>query len=128
MKYGILLYMFGCLLLVTSCAIDSRKREIRNSLNREVEFNMFNCVSQNRKSVLLEDVWSEYDFLSVVYRGCNLNSVQNLKITNFGPHDTLRKGRPEYRAMRDLALSQLLSGKSLTSNGGVFAPIIKEFL
>lgn len=38
------------------------------------------------------------------------------------------KESPEYRAMRDLALSQLLSGKSLTSNGGVFAPIIKEFL
>jgi hypothetical protein len=34
---------------------------------------MFNCVSQKRKSVLLEDVWSEYDFLSVVYlkEGCS---------------------------------------------------------
>ncbi|HLW07905.1 MAG TPA: hypothetical protein VKY45_10095, partial [Marinilabiliaceae bacterium] len=73
MKYVILLYMFGCLLLATSCTIDSRKREIRNSLNREVKFSMFNCVSQKRKSVLLEDVWSEYDFLSVVYlkEGCS---------------------------------------------------------
>ena len=34
----------------------------------------------------------------------------------------------EYIAMRDLALSQLLSGKSLTGKGGVFSPIIKEFL
>ena len=73
MKYVILLYMFGCLLLATSCTIDSRRREIRNSLNREVEISMFNCVSQKRKSVLLEDVWSEYDFLSVVYlkEGCS---------------------------------------------------------
>ena len=30
--------------------------------------------------------------------------------------------------MRDLALSQLLSGKSLTGKGGVFSPIMKEFL
>jgi len=30
--------------------------------------------------------------------------------------------------MRDLALEQLKSGKSLTGEGGVFAPIIKEFL
>jgi hypothetical protein len=30
--------------------------------------------------------------------------------------------------MRDLALTQLRSGKSLTGEGGVFAPIIKEFL
>ncbi len=30
--------------------------------------------------------------------------------------------------MRDLALDQLRSGKSLTGEGGVFAPIIKEFL
>ncbi|MFV0555326.1 MAG: IS256 family transposase [Mangrovibacterium sp.] len=34
----------------------------------------------------------------------------------------------EYLAMRDLALSQLKSGKSLTGEGGVFAPIIKDFL
>lgn len=35
---------------------------------------------------------------------------------------------PEYIAMRDLALKQLKSGQSLTGEGGVFAPIIKEFL
>jgi len=35
---------------------------------------------------------------------------------------------PEYIAMRNLALLQLLSGKSLTEKGGVFSPIIKEFL
>jgi len=35
---------------------------------------------------------------------------------------------PEYIAMRDLALTQLRSGKSLTGEGGVFAPIVKEFL
>lgn len=39
-----------------------------------------------------------------------------------------RKETPEYRAMRDLAIEQLRSGKSLTGEGGVFAPIIKEFL
>lgn len=39
-----------------------------------------------------------------------------------------KKESPEYIAMRDLALSQLRSGKSLTGEGGVFAPIIKEFL
>ncbi|WP_010423078.1 IS256 family transposase [Anaerophaga thermohalophila] len=39
-----------------------------------------------------------------------------------------KKDTPEYRAMRDLALEQLRSGQSLTSEGGVFAPIIKEFL
>jgi len=39
-----------------------------------------------------------------------------------------RKETPEYIAMRDLALEQLRSGKSLTGKGGVFAPIIKEFL
>ncbi len=39
-----------------------------------------------------------------------------------------KKESPEYIAMRDLALSQLKSGKSLTGEGGVFAPIIKEFL
>jgi transposase-like protein len=38
------------------------------------------------------------------------------------------KKSPEYIAMRDLALTQLRSGKSLTGEGGVFAPIIKEFL
>ncbi len=35
---------------------------------------------------------------------------------------------PEYIAMRDMALEQLKSGKSLTGKGGVFTPIIKEFL
>ncbi|MFV0505280.1 MAG: hypothetical protein ACK5L5_01000 [Bacteroidales bacterium] len=39
-----------------------------------------------------------------------------------------KKESAEYIAMRDLALSQLKSGKSLTSEGGVFSPIIKEFL
>lgn len=39
-----------------------------------------------------------------------------------------KKESPEYLAMRDLALTQLRSGKSLTGEGGVFAPIIKEFL
>ena len=39
-----------------------------------------------------------------------------------------RKESAEYIAMRDLALQQLRSGKSLTGAGGVFAPIIKEFL
>jgi len=39
-----------------------------------------------------------------------------------------KKESPEYIAMRDLALKQLKSGKSLTGEGGVFAPIIKEFL
>ncbi len=34
----------------------------------------------------------------------------------------------DYIAMRDMALEQLKSGKSLTGKGGVFAPIIKEFL
>lgn len=39
-----------------------------------------------------------------------------------------KKESAEYIAMRDLALKQLKSGKSLTGEGGVFAPIIKEFL
>jgi putative transposase len=39
-----------------------------------------------------------------------------------------KKESPEYIAMRDLALKQLKSGQSLTGEGGVFAPIIKEFL
>jgi len=39
-----------------------------------------------------------------------------------------KKESPEYIAMRDLALEQLRSGQSLTGDGGVFAPIIKEFL
>lgn len=39
-----------------------------------------------------------------------------------------KKESPEYIAMRDLALKQLKSGKSLTGEGGIFAPIIKEFL
>ena len=41
---------------------------------------------------------------------------------------TEKKESPEYIAMRDLAIEQLKSGKSLTGEGGVFAPIIKEFL
>lgn len=39
-----------------------------------------------------------------------------------------KKETPEYIAMRDLALEQLKSGKSLTGKGGFFEPIIKEFL
>lgn len=39
-----------------------------------------------------------------------------------------KKDTPEYRAMRDLALEQLRSGQSLTGEGGVFSPILKEFL
>jgi len=38
------------------------------------------------------------------------------------------KESAEYIAMRDLALEQLKSGKSLTGKDGVFAPILKEFL
>ena len=38
---------------------------------------------------------------------------------------TKKKETPEYIAMRDLALEQLKSGKSLTGKGGVFEPIIK---
>jgi transposase-like protein len=40
----------------------------------------------------------------------------------------MKKESADYIAMRDLALSQLRSGKSLTGEGGVFSPIIKEFL
>jgi len=39
-----------------------------------------------------------------------------------------REETAEYKAMRDLAIEQLLSGKSLTGEGGVFAPMLKEFL
>jgi putative transposase len=39
-----------------------------------------------------------------------------------------RTKSPEYIGMRDLALKQLRSGKSLTGKGGVFAPLIKEFI
>ena len=39
-----------------------------------------------------------------------------------------KKESPEYIAMRDLAMEQLKSGKSLTGKDGVFAPILKEFL
>ena len=34
----------------------------------------------------------------------------------------------DFEAMRDLALEQLKSGKSLTGEGGVFAPLLKSFL
>lgn len=34
----------------------------------------------------------------------------------------------EFKQMRDLALTQLMSGKSLTGKGGVFAPLLKQFL
>jgi len=39
-----------------------------------------------------------------------------------------KKESAEYIAMRDLALQQLKSGQSLTGKGGVFEPIVKEFL
>ena len=39
-----------------------------------------------------------------------------------------KKESAEYIALRNIALEQLKSGKSLTGEGGVFAPIIKEFL
>jgi len=39
-----------------------------------------------------------------------------------------KKESSEYKAMRDLALQQLKSGQSLTGKGGVFEPIVKEFL
>jgi len=39
-----------------------------------------------------------------------------------------KKETPEYIAMRDLALAQLNSGKSLTGKGGIFEPIVKEFI
>ena len=38
------------------------------------------------------------------------------------------KETPEYLAMRDLALEQLKSGQSLTGKGGIFEPIIKDFI
>lgn len=34
----------------------------------------------------------------------------------------------EFKQMRDLALGQLMSGKSLTGKGGVFSPLLKQFL
>lgn len=34
----------------------------------------------------------------------------------------------EFKQMRNLALAQLMSGKSLTGEGGVFAPLLKQFL
>lgn len=39
-----------------------------------------------------------------------------------------KKESAEYIAMRDMALKQLKEGKSLTGEGGIFAPIIKDFL
>lgn len=38
------------------------------------------------------------------------------------------KTSSEYKKMRSLALEQLRSGKSLTGEGGAFAPLLKEFL
>jgi len=38
------------------------------------------------------------------------------------------KESAEFIEMRDKALSQLLSGQSLTGDGGVFAPLIRDFL
>jgi putative transposase len=34
----------------------------------------------------------------------------------------------EFKSMRDLAIGQLMVGKSLTGKGGVFAPLLKQFL
>lgn len=39
-----------------------------------------------------------------------------------------KKESVEFQQMRDLALKQLLTGKSLTGEGGVFAPLLKQFL
>jgi len=39
-----------------------------------------------------------------------------------------KKETPEYIALRDLALKQLKSGQSLTGEGGIFEPIIKDFI
>ncbi|KXX70813.1 hypothetical protein AVL50_11560 [Flammeovirga sp. SJP92] len=38
------------------------------------------------------------------------------------------KESAEFKQMRDLVLKQLLSGQSLTGEGGVFAPLLKQFL
>ncbi|NME71007.1 IS256 family transposase [Flammeovirga aprica] len=38
------------------------------------------------------------------------------------------KESAEFQQMRDLALKQLLSGQSLTGEGGVFTPLLKQFL
>jgi putative transposase len=40
----------------------------------------------------------------------------------------LDKNHPNYIDIRDKALAQLKSGKSLTGAGGVFAPLLKDFL
>ncbi|GAA4820384.1 hypothetical protein GCM10023331_00970 [Algivirga pacifica] len=34
----------------------------------------------------------------------------------------------EFKAMRDMALEQLKTGKSLIREGGVFVPLLKQFL
>ncbi|SFD85769.1 hypothetical protein SAMN05444380_10339 [Thermophagus xiamenensis] len=39
-----------------------------------------------------------------------------------------KKETPEYRALCNLALEKLHRGKSLSGEGGVLEPIIKEFL
>ncbi|KXX69440.1 hypothetical protein [Flammeovirga sp. SJP92] len=38
------------------------------------------------------------------------------------------KESAEFQQMRDLALKQLLSGQSLIGEGGIFAPLLKQFL
>ncbi len=50
-----------------------------------------------------------------------------IKIVNIATYGR-KEETPEYKAIRDLAIEQLLSGKSLTGKGGVFAPMLKEFL
>ena len=42
--------------------------------------------------------------------------------------DLLDQESPEYKKLQSKALEQLMSGKSLTGDGGVFAPLLKKFL
>lgn len=42
--------------------------------------------------------------------------------------DLFERDSVEYQALRDKALEQLKEGKSLTGSGGVFAPLLKDFL
>lgn len=55
---------------------------------------------------------------------CTINSVWFSKIMTA----LLDKNNPNYIAIRDKALAQLKSGKSLIGAGGVFAPMLKYFL
>lgn len=42
--------------------------------------------------------------------------------------DLFERDSVEYKTLRDKALKQLKEGKSLTGSGGVFAPLLKDFL